>query len=197
MIIASNNEFVVPVGITSTRYAVIRLDDELSLMKDNAKKSKITNDILKTDLSKLASFLHKRDITNFKPTNIVKTDELIKQKIHALTLPNKWYLDMLTTGRIECKDVMSGYIDIQEVIPKKNLFECFQKSYAGKNHTTSVLFYKWLKSISLYKEVRPGGIRSIKFENIEILRQKWVDSTGDTLENWDLDKPLNFIELDV
>lgn len=162
-IIASNEEWIVPSGMTSTRYQVIETSDELSLMPNNDNKKKIIDDLLNIDISRLAKFFYNRDISNFNPSHIIETEALLSQKIQSLSPRERWYLEILIDGKI-------GEWDISNKINKQLILD----NYNSRNKfCNNVALWLWLKKASQYTEHRKNGQRVVQFAEIDILRKKW------------------------
>ncbi len=164
-IIASNEDWIVPSGMTSTRWQVLRTNDWLALLKNEDEKVKYINNIINTDLKRLAKFFYLRDISNFRPGNIVETEALLDQKIQSMTPLNKWYLNILIDGNI-------NNIELDKPISKNDMYDNFIKVEGGK-HINKVHFWRWLKENSKYEEKQIRRIRHIQFGDINILRKDW------------------------
>ena len=166
VVIASNGKWVVPAGVTSTRYQVIETSDELSLMKDSNKKKKIIENILNVDIKKLAKFFYERDISEFRPSEIINTSALMEQKIISLEGESKWYHNIL----------MSGIIDgwgIEHEMDKSHIFEDYKKI---DKHIAVSTFWKWMNKYSKFTNHKRGnGTRFVRFSPLVELRDKWAE----------------------
>ena len=163
-IIASNEGWIVPAGMTSTRYQIIETSDELAMMTDKIEKKKIINNILKVDIKRLAKFFYERDISEFNPSNIINTEALISQKLQSMDGINKWYVGVLSDESIDCSS-------IERRISKAQVYEDFVKT---NKHISSVHFWRWMKQNAIYSEHKSGTVRLIQLGDIDRLREKWA-----------------------
>jgi hypothetical protein len=168
LLVASNEDWVVPAGMTSTRWFIIQLNDELALMED-IKKQKIINAIQGVDRFKLARFFHERDISKFNPTKLPHTDALREQKVLSLTKLEKWWF-----GHIH-----SGTLKFSEAIPKTELYDNYKEASKDK-HMTMPTFYRYLYRLTdklKNKRILTGISRklthSIIMPTLEHSRDKW------------------------
>jgi hypothetical protein len=171
-IIASNNEWIVPPNMSSTRYQILELDNELALMEDEDAKQKIINDILSIDLKRLAKFFYERDISKFVPTNIIKTEALKDQQIQTLEPHYQWLLNCLVDNTIAGKRMGKNIIQ-KDLIYDEYVAYCNKLKNIPKSN---IAFWKWFVNISDYEKVRRR--KYVEFKDIDVLRTKWNKLTN-------------------
>lgn len=173
--ITSNEEWVVPTGETARRFQCIDVNDNL-IKLDSKEKEKIIDDILNTPIDRLAKFLYERDLSNFKPNNIIKTEMLQQQKELALSKFQRWWYDMLTDGEILGKEVNE-----ELTLTKIELFNDYVMK-SGDKFMGKITFYRELKKYSNYKERRENNeIRSVYItlgNDIKQLYEIWCNMTN-------------------
>lgn len=187
VIIASNKDWVVPVGYTSTRWQVIEVSEELSYMSA-VEKRPIIKSILDTPIDRLAKFFYERDITDFDYTDIIHTEALEEQKAFSMTLIQKWYVDIINTGFIGDKPINGR-------IYKKDIYNNYKK-ISNDRHKSDSQFWMELKkmdAIETYKSGKnigaikiyrsAGNPAKIEFKDIDILRESWLR----IFTNWKFD----------
>lgn len=185
LFIASNEDWVVPAGSTSTRYMVLELNNELATLElDKTSKNQIIQDIINTDIKSFAKFLYERDITSFNPTDIVVTDALRVQKTQSLSPMGKWFLDALNNG-----GVFNHGLALGAQVSKQLIFQDYIDSSKDK-HTKKTLFWKMFKRYvgeTTDKRVRVDGIRqqAVGLPSLEYCQNKWRSNNAD--EGWAFD----------
>ena len=179
--------WLVPSGMTSTRWLCVELNNELSYMTDLKMKKKIIDGILNTDVRRLAKFFYERDISKFVPREIVMTEALRKQKIESLSKLGKWWLDILNSGYIAL-GADAEEIRVGKPMDKKEVYESY-KAYSHDRYSTVSDFWKKMKKYDDFKLSRKvsksGGRkqrREVVFSDLEVLRYRWRKITTD--EGW-------------
>jgi hypothetical protein len=122
ILMASNNDWVVPASADERRYFVL---DVLDTHKGNkAYFTKLADAIEGDELPALLDYLLKLDLANFDHRNPPHTEALNKQKVIGGDSLQKFWMDCLTTGAIvnaeidddwpesvRCEDLHSAYVE--------------------------------------------------------------------------------------
>jgi hypothetical protein len=164
-VISSNEDWIVPVGNTSTRWQVLDLDNELATMKDSKEKTKILTDIANVDLKQLAKFLYDRDLTGWDATKIIATDALRYQKLQSMSSIQKWWLEHLNNNST----------NFGRSIPKSDMYDEYI-DFSGDRHTKPAKFWKDMKELIGKVKVtrpRPSMIRCVVLPELEDCRDIW------------------------
>lgn len=189
IIVASNEEWVIPAGRTDTRWLVIALNPYLTTCNIKTKSS-IINDIRATDLKRLAKFFYTRDISKWNSDNIIMTESLREQRIHSMSPFNKWWLDSINSGCIST-DQGNKYFFGTHSIPREVLYDSFKK-YSNDKHTTNRTFQNKIKTIADNPKItrpRIGGLqkRCIELPQLKVVHDIWRNIFGD--KDWIFDEP--------
>lgn len=176
LIIASNEAWVVPAGKTSTRWVILQLDDELALMKDEKQKQKILAEIGGVDRFALAKFFHTRDISNFNPTDIPKTEALREQKILSLPKLESWWYTQ----------IFNDNLDFGKPVSKTKMYDSYIEDSKDR-HMSSPMFYKNLFRVSGELPTKRTCVngkreRCVILPSLGDARQTWRDINCD--QDW-------------
>lgn len=196
IIIASNESWVVPAGTTDTRWFCLLLDPYLATCSRTEKKRAVEN-ILSTDIRRLAKFFYERDISDWDSDDIVITDELREQRIQSMSPMNKWWFDAQNSGYIENNDTKYYYAhDSSEskagsIISLKKRFGSYIE-YSGDRHMTFRSFNKAIRHLMgdvpiIKPRVNGVQIRSIKLPDLEVTRNIWREKFADA--DWEFEDP--------
>lgn len=161
IIIASNEEWVVPAGINSKRFKCQNVSNELSTCDDKTRR-KIVSDILNLDIKRLAKFFYERDITDFDSNEFPITECLREQRIYSMSKIYKWWYDALCCGWVESGD---NTFSLTGKISRKKLYHSYTY-HSRDNHLTMRSFLKQFRELSNADDVqmREGGRKSRGFE---------------------------------
>ncbi len=96
LIVASNEEHVVPAELSDRRYCI--LDVAETKTGDAAYFSRLAGEMAEGGPSGLLAFLMSRDITGFDPAKFPKTEARIKQQIMSLGPVEAWLEEQLQNG---------------------------------------------------------------------------------------------------
>lgn len=109
VIMSSNKTHVVPVGMDDRRFMVTDVDVE-KLGADRQQSGdffvRLNRRLAAGGLGELRRHLLERDITGWSPRdNIPKTVALMQQKLYSLNLVESWWVDTLSSGLINGRDM--------------------------------------------------------------------------------------------
>lgn len=187
VVIASNEDWIIPCGLTDVRYQVVELKDELATM-DKKRKNKIVKEITGVNKQMLAKFFYDRDISGYNPNDIIQTSAGRYQKAQSLSNMGKWWLDVLNRGFMVCENTEYKL----DTIPKEAIFEAYIE-FSKDRHMTRVKFWIDFKKYNTTKTTQKGsGInryRVAKLQTLEESREKWRTISNDpgwTFEDIDL-----------
>lgn len=181
LIMASNEDWVVPAGTTDTRWLVLNVSNDISQMKDKQKKKKIITAIRSIDRMKLAKFFYERDLSNFDDRETIKTDGLREQQIQSLNKLNKWWLDCLNSGTFEYNGVSNPFNQFHN---KKDIYASYV-AHSNDKHTSATKFWRDLKTRCDYT-VYGNGRSKCNLNTLDQARQKWRVVYDDP--NWTFDE---------
>jgi hypothetical protein len=173
LIMASNEEWVIPAGTTDTRWLVLEVSDELAQMTDKTAKKTIIDDIINIDRKKLAKFFYERDLSQFNDRETIKTNGLRYQQIQSLSKLNKWWLDCLNSGELHNSVNAKTYIE-----------ESYQ-THSSDRHTTKTKFWIDLKKLTKITVSGGNANKKIEFESLDASRDKWRTIYNDPTWSFD------------
>jgi hypothetical protein len=175
IIIASNEDWVIPAGKGSRRYMILELDDKYSGKKTKESKEYFDK-LCSTDINGLGNYLYNRDLSNFDATNIPFSKKLQEQQSMTLNGIENYVLSLLN---VECEIIyndksLGGWYD------RRDIYDSYV-NYSSKNNIyveSSVKFWIILKKIFPYLKKNENkrkikGNRSIKLEDLEENCEHW------------------------
>lgn len=132
VILASNEDWVVPAGKDARRYCVLDVGNAQRGSREYF--SLITDQLTHGGYGAMLTELLTRDLSQFDITNIPQTIALLDQKLHSLTPDEQWWLDRLHDGR-----VIPGDAEWHQVNERKDIREAYReamRSLARHEHST-------------------------------------------------------------
>jgi hypothetical protein len=154
LIMASNEDWVVPAGNNARRYMML---DVLNNHTDKEKDA-----VRLVCPYSFAKFLYDRDITNFEHNKVIATSGLANQK--ELSAPD--------TIKFILEQVRSNEFPFEDTITFERLFEQFKSLYTQDKYTTVQAFSKQFKQVINYTIYKPhGGKRHIRIPSEEDCRK--------------------------
>ena len=120
-LIASNNDWVVPAGVSARRYTVLDVNE--ALIGKRSYFQRIVDELESGGLSGLLGYLLGLDLGEWPdPRTVIKTEALRDQKVQSLDSIDQWLLGVLMEGafteyqdgwqeRVLVSDVYDGYLD--------------------------------------------------------------------------------------
>lgn len=98
LILASNEEWVVPAGLDERRFFVLEVGDDHK--QDHEYFKRIQADLDNGGYENLLHFLMTKDLSNFEVRKVPQTKALLDQKILSMSLEQQWLFERLWEGRI-------------------------------------------------------------------------------------------------
>lgn len=99
VILASNDDWVVPAGENERRFFIMRVSDER--MQDTKFFSEVSREMENGGHEALLHFLMHYDLANYNVRDVPKTDALQAQKAHSFSAIEEWWYSKLQDGEIE------------------------------------------------------------------------------------------------
>ena len=101
ILMASNNDWVVPAGLDERRYCVLKVNN--SMAGDFEYIAALQQEIYNGGLAAMLHELQNLDISDFNVRDVPKTPGLLEQKLHSLEPMQAWWYQKLQDGEI-CSD---------------------------------------------------------------------------------------------
>lgn len=98
IIMASNNQWVVPAGGDERRFFVLTVSDRM--MQNTEYFGQVIKDMENGGREALLHFLLTRDLTDFDVRKPPKTDALFNQKLFSMSFEEQWWFDKIRDGVI-------------------------------------------------------------------------------------------------
>lgn len=151
IIVASNNDWVVPAGLEERRFMVLDVNDSAKGNIDyfNDIKSQMENG----GCEALHYFLKNLDISNVNLRKIPRTTALFEQMLHSMPPFKKWWFDALQREGFYKEDgenEIDKYLPWHEPHEKQTLYKTYllaSKDINGKNHLSDSQFGRQLNEI--------------------------------------------------
>jgi hypothetical protein len=96
LLVASNNDWVVPAGPSERRFCVLDVGEDRK--QDSKYFAAIAEQMDNGGCEALLHFLNNRDLSNVNLRNFPKTSALMDQKLQSMDGIEKWFLDVLQRG---------------------------------------------------------------------------------------------------
>ena len=177
VILASNNNWVVPAGADERRFFV--LDVGTGRMQNSNYFRKIAEELKDKGYNNLLYYLLKLDISDFNVRIVPKTMALLEQKIFSLNADEEWWYNKLQEGLwknlVPKDEVYDDYINYlkQIGIPRRSsqtsLMRFLQKVCAGRIE----VIQKHVTDIASSGETRRVRKYCYKFPTITVCRSIW------------------------
>ncbi len=98
LMIASNNDWVVPAGLDERRFCVIDVGEDRAQNREYF--SAIATEMENGGCGAMLHDIRHRDLSAYRPSRIPVTEALRQQKILSMAPHEKWWLQKLTDGRL-------------------------------------------------------------------------------------------------
>jgi hypothetical protein len=170
IVIASNEEWVVPAGLTARRFFVC--DVNQTLLETTAEEKK---EIFTIDRQQLANYLARRDISSFVHRIAPITAGLRHQKILGLDKIHKWWLDKLTSGRDDTNGSTCCF-GFDRINSKAMMFEDYKQTSRDSHRQQTSFWIQMLKIIGQVETTRSskeGRERMIRIPPLATMRNRW------------------------
>ena len=125
LILASNNDWVVPASIDQRRFAVIEAGE--ARMQDAHYFKALLDQIEQGGLQALMQFLMDRDLNGTNLRKIPRTAALVDQQLHSLDSVGQWLFCSLDIGGFE-EPIGGGLVEFDvwpRICPVAKLHECY------------------------------------------------------------------------
>jgi len=149
LIIASNNDWVVPAGNQERRFCV--LDVSSSRIRDSAYFSEIHKQMKNGGLEAMLYDLMEMDISGADLRKIPKTDALFDQIARSFSLLQRFWFECLTQGQVGRNTLWSSSLPKEEVYGAY----CQYCSLKNKGPWDSAYFWKELRKLCKIEDYRP------------------------------------------
>ncbi len=198
LILASNNNWVVPAGGDERRYFVLDVSDDKMQNKDYF--AKLSQEMKNGGREALLNLLQSYDLKGFNTRAVPKTEALLEQKLLSMQPEEEWWYKKLQEGRI-----LDSHFGWEIDVAKNSVLEDYlnyMKDIGILRRANSTLLGKFLqracpgdypRSIQKWVEVDEGGnnwhrnktrIRPYyyQFPELEICRQHFEKSFGGAIK---------------
>lgn len=150
IIVASNEDWVVPASNTSRRFFVLETNNEKGSIQSEDTKEYFKK-IADIDPHIFANFLYNIDVSQFNPAAFPVTEFLREQKEHSFgAIPRYWQTQL--SDPPEWLESAGKGIYVQGY-PKKAIFADFKEN-TGDKYTGEVIFWKETRKVMIFKETR-------------------------------------------
>jgi len=189
VLIASNEEWVVPAIPGERRFFVLQMLEELCGISTPEKKQ-IIDDILKVKPEHLAHFLYNIDLSEFDVRKPPMTDALVEQQENSYSPIKKWWMDILMDGQITFNEfdeggipeVITRDIDSTDGFTKDVIYDLYEKSKFKDKYKNKRAFWTDFQKIATWQQSRPtiNGKRQyvIYFSRLDVLVEAFGKAIG-------------------
>jgi hypothetical protein len=168
VIMAANNEWVVPAGPMERRYAVFNVGE--SRVQDYAYFKRLNAELDTGGLAAMAHDLINLDLEGWHPRDVLKTEALLEQKRQSMSPLQEWFCSILDDGVIPG----AGESDMVHV---SALHRQAQESWRRMQDVSPVAMGRFLKKHGCYAVHTAKGT-AWRFPRLAELRAKWVKAYG-------------------
>ena len=179
VIMASNEEWVVPAGPDARRFAVFEVSSERK--QDTAYFQALDEERKNGGLEAMLYDLLNLDLKGWHPRKLVKTDALRDQQLSSLDYPNAWWLSILEEGALPGADL--GALN---VAPMRDLLEDFKTKHPRAGYITEHRLGRFLRSRGAEPGKWVNDRRGWRFPTLADARAAWERSMPARWEDPDL-----------
>jgi Tfp pilus assembly protein PilZ len=162
-ILASNIDWIIPVGAQARRYVVLELKEGMSVMTSREKTS-----LLSVSDESFARYLYSIDLDSWESDKEINTDALLEQKLRNLNDPISW----MYQGVKEETD-----FPFEKELAKKDVYNMF-KLHFPNTRTSNIAFWKDIRKVFKIEESRPR----IEGKQVSIVKMPSKDDLKPLLE---------------
>lgn len=139
LIMASNDDWVVPVGHNERRFLVLDVDP--AMMQNTAYFGALDNELQRGGLSNLLYYLQHYDLSGFDVRKVPRTAALRDQLVRSLASTDEWWLRKLEEGIL-----LPDHAGWQEPVLKEQLIEDYLQytQRVGNRRSTATVLGKFL-----------------------------------------------------
>lgn len=168
VIMAANNEWVVPAGPMERRYAVFNVGE--SRVQDYAYFKRLNAELEAGGLAAMAHDLVNLELDGWHPRDVIKTEALLEQKRQSMSPLQEWFCSILDDG------VIPGAGESDQVHIAA-LHRQAQESWQRMRDVSPVAMGRFLKKHGCYAIHTAKGT-AWRFPRLADLRAKWVKAYG-------------------
>lgn len=190
VLMASNNDWVVPASKDERRYCVLKVAERYA--QDHEYFAALAKETDNGGLEAMLYFLQNLDIKDFNVRAVPKTKGLTEQKLQSLDTVTAWWYQKLNVG-----ELLQGY-DWADAVPSKALYDDYvtsvQKLGGNVRRVTDTAF-----GIQLHKALPEGWPKKhrqtsfnesrrtghYEFPSLKVCRKKFAEVLGDENLVWE------------
>ena len=150
LLMASNEDWVVPAGPEARRFCV--LDVAAHRAGDQLYFAELAHQMDNGGLEAMLYELRMRDISGFNPANFPRTDALADQQVRTLKGFDKWWCDALSAGELPTTGLKESHVvEMVGEITMENLFASYSeycKQDQGQRRLARNIFGKRMREFS-------------------------------------------------
>ena len=148
IVMASNEDHVIPAGVSSRRYHVYDMKNTFIKMAKHDKK-----ELYNVCPYAVARYLYNVNIKNFVPyEEAVESSGLTFQKMQSMDPMQKWWTDLLSQYYNDESDGYQGNVKFGESFQKSHLFDHYKFSVKTYAKTAALLWMQIRKYVTAYDE---------------------------------------------
>lgn len=171
VIMASNEDWVVPAGMDERRFAVFAVSDRHQ--KDEAYFKALFGQLQSGGLAAMLYDLLAMDLGRWHPRlNVPQTEALLDQKMRSLSPVEQWYDDLLERGRLPWDDCKRPHRATTEA-----LFDDFGKTMPSARGITRRAIATFLRQQG-WKSCSDGKQRGWEAPVLQVARDRWSKKMG-------------------
>jgi hypothetical protein len=179
VIIASNNDWVVPAGFDARRFAVFDVSDQH--MQDREYFAKIVHQMENGGREAMLYDLLNLDLGDWHPRNdIPQTRALIEQKERSLLYEDQWWVSLLEAGALPGAEIGNPTRAGSEA-----LFEHARRTVPGLKTWSDHLLGKTLRKHGCMSVKMRNGKRGWQFDLLSELRRQWDRKMKRSRHRWE------------
>lgn len=194
IVIASNNDWVIPASVDERRYCVLNVSDRY--IADRKYFTALKHEIDNGGLEAMLHYLQNKDISKFNVRAVPKTIGLTEQKLQSLDTVMTWWYQKLSDGVL-----LDGYV-WGDAVPSDTLYKDFvnsaQQQGVHRRDTATAFGIKlrkvlpkgWPKKSREIAVHEPERINSKRvnhyaFPSLKLCRKKFSEVLGDENLVWE------------
>jgi hypothetical protein len=140
VIMASNEDWIVPAGADERRFAVFRVSDHKK--QDLSYFNPLYAEIENGGLSAMLFDLLNVDLKGWHPRNVVASEALREQQARSLSAEDEWWVELLETGTLQGADPKDPSCAVSGTYTRK------EESYSGSRIVTCKGLFDQARTVS-------------------------------------------------